>query len=431
MAAFNELFGEQLLSKSGPVSTSEALAGKSGVLVYFSAHWCPPCRGFTPKLAEFHTKHAAAKGFETVFISGDRDQKAFDEYFGEMPWLALPFDNKDKNAALNKKFKVSGIPSLVILGPDGKLITKDGRAKVMEHFEDCAGYPWVPKTLAQLLSGPFLKKDGSTVGREAVEGKTLGLYFSAHWCPPCRGFTPQLKAFYEDYKSRDPNFEIVFVSSDKEEAGMLDYFRNDHGDYLALPYSKRDEKGELSAMFGVSGIPTFAVVGADGKTLNVNARGKVAAGAASVAAEGWEPPAVGDMAEGPEAAGTDINETPSVVVLCDGSSAEEKKAIEAALQTLAKAYIDEAKATDDEVKYIFLVAKEAGGAVQQLKALTRKDAGAAIEAAGAKPTMLLFDIPDNGGFYLSESHEITPESVRAFVKAKEEGTLRRMQLGRS
>jgi len=64
---------------------------------------------------------------------------------------------------MNKKFKVKGIPSLVVLGPDGELITTDGRAKVMEHFDDCAGYPWAPKPLSELLAGPFLRKDDTTV----------------------------------------------------------------------------------------------------------------------------------------------------------------------------------------------------------------------------------------------------------------------------
>jgi nucleoredoxin len=430
MAEFLEIFGDELLCKQGPVSTSEALAGKGGVLVYFSAHWCPPCRGFTPKLAEFHTKHAAAKGFATVFVSGDRGQQSFDDYYADMPWLALPFGKSEVNAELNRKYKVQGIPSLVVLGPDGKLITKEGRSKVMEHFDDCAGFPWVPKTLKELLSGSFLRKDGAEVGAESLEGKTLGLYFSAHWCPPCRGFTPQLKKFYEERKASDPNFEIIFVSSDKDEQGMLDYFKADHGDYLALPFAKRAEKKELSDMFGVEGIPTFVVVGADGQTLNANARGKVVGGASSVLAGGWEPPAVGDMAEGPEAAGTDINETATVVVMCAGASADEQKAIEKALEPLAKSYIAEARKAGDTPKYIFLLAKSSGGATEQLEMLTTKDAGDAIAAAGDRPVALLFDIPDNGGFYLSGSHEITGESVAAFLKAKEDGKLTRLQLGR-
>merc|ERR1719428_2012332 len=98
-SAMASLFGPVLVTKDGEKPTAEVLAGKAGVLVYFSAHWCPPCRGFTPKLVEFHNKHAEAQGFETVFVSSDRDQSAFDEYYGEMPWLALPFDKRDEKNA--------------------------------------------------------------------------------------------------------------------------------------------------------------------------------------------------------------------------------------------------------------------------------------------------------------------------------------------
>merc|ERR1712203_852429 len=106
---------------------------------------------------------------------------------------------------------------------------------------------------------------------------------------------------------------------------------------------KRQAKNDLSSMFGVEGIPSFAVCSGDGTILNVNARGKVAAGAEAVLASGWEPPAVGDMAEGPEAAGTDINECPTVVVMCEGCDAAVQKSIHDALEPLAKHYIVEAK----------------------------------------------------------------------------------------
>ena len=55
----------------------------------FSAHWCPPCRGFTPQLAEWYTEHAASLNMEIVFASTDNNEAEFDEYFGEMPWVAF------------------------------------------------------------------------------------------------------------------------------------------------------------------------------------------------------------------------------------------------------------------------------------------------------------------------------------------------------
>lgn len=108
------------------------LVGKS-ILIYFSAHWCPPCRAFLPKLIEaYHKIKSKDKAFEIVFISSDKDQASFDKFFAGMPWLALPFGDERK-AFLTKKFKVHGIPMLVALGPTGRTITKEARNLLMAY----------------------------------------------------------------------------------------------------------------------------------------------------------------------------------------------------------------------------------------------------------------------------------------------------------
>merc|ERR1711916_371360 len=96
------------------VSAEEELKDVKAVAFYFSAHWCPPCRGFTPKLAEWYKKDLKAKGLEVIFVSSDRDDAAFKEYFAEQPWLSLPYADRAKKDELSKMFKVSGIPSLCI-----------------------------------------------------------------------------------------------------------------------------------------------------------------------------------------------------------------------------------------------------------------------------------------------------------------------------
>jgi nucleoredoxin len=123
----------QLLAQGGATTPVSALADKQVVGLYFSAHWCPPCRGFTPKLAEVYTAiKGTGKSLEIVFVSSDRDDVAFDSYHKEMPWLALPFAERALKQTLSKRFKVSGIPSLVLVdGATGQVLSKDGRSVIM------------------------------------------------------------------------------------------------------------------------------------------------------------------------------------------------------------------------------------------------------------------------------------------------------------
>lgn len=69
--------------------------------VYFSAHWCPPCRAFTPHLAKkYETWKNAGHPFEIIFVSSDRDQSSFDDYYKEMPWLTVPYDDEERRVII-------------------------------------------------------------------------------------------------------------------------------------------------------------------------------------------------------------------------------------------------------------------------------------------------------------------------------------------
>ena len=95
---------------------------------------CPPCRGYTPELASSYTSIVArGKSFEIVFVSSDQDEPAFQSYFAEMPWLALPFADRQTKQALSDKFGVQVLlatpapaPALLLstlLTPSGLLLT--------------------------------------------------------------------------------------------------------------------------------------------------------------------------------------------------------------------------------------------------------------------------------------------------------------------
>jgi nucleoredoxin len=142
---FTGILGTQLLVKNASSSTtpflmdtSSALANSRLVALYFSASWCGPCRGFTPLLIEFYTYLqevvAPTHGIKIVFVSSDQDESQFHAYYSKMPFLALPYTNRDLAQQTKSVFGVRGIPSLVVLDSlSGTIVTSPDESRRDVH----------------------------------------------------------------------------------------------------------------------------------------------------------------------------------------------------------------------------------------------------------------------------------------------------------
>mmetsp|Transcript_22632 Transcript_22632/g.49548 ORF Transcript_22632/g.49548 Transcript_22632/m.49548 type:complete len:469 (+) Transcript_22632:243-1649(+) len=436
-----DLLGSELQGKDGMIPTS-SITGPGKVLgIYFSAHWCPPCRGFTPVLAgiykKFKESHKRKDDFEILFVSSDRDETAFDEYYAEMPWLALPFKDRERKAKLSSKFKVQGIPTFVILdGETGTLITDKGREAVAQDAE-CADFPWRPESLQQILSGATLvnKEGKEQPALEALQGKVALFYFSAHWCGPCRNFTPKLAETYQALKAAGKEFELVFVTSDRDEAGFKEYY-GEMPDWLAVSWSCKKARDKLDSYFNVEGIPTLVVVDADLSTINDKARGAVGSDPKGENFP-WRPKPVealgGDTVEA-------LNSEPlALLVLRDLDDKAAAARAEAVMQETAAKSKAAAKGGADPASFLWGVKRKAGGGgddeegdgllerVMEFLQIPEDDVGAA-------GSLYFLNLPELGrqySKYEGDVAELTAEGFAAEWDKFKKGELKKLGQGPS
>lgn len=389
-----------LLSHNGDPQTPTSLSSKSGVMLYFSAHWCGPCRGFTPNLVEYYKSHKDKFNFEIIFISSDRDQDSFDQYWGEMPWLALGFDNRDLKNKLSKKYKVQGIPSLVVLDGNANTITMDGRGKVSSQPDN---FPWTPKTFSQIVSGNVIDGQDKEVSIESLKSNTaIGIYFSAHWCPPCKGFTPNLIKTYNKIKSDGKKFEIIFATSDHDDPSFKSYFHE--MPWLAFPY-KDKRIDELSELYGVEGIPFFVVVDpTNGKVINSSGRSAVSSDPEGVDFP-WYPKPLNSV----ENASDKINDE-SCLIYIDSNIGENTIS---ALNKVATTYWDQWKAEGKEQFPLYFYYGKDGNLAKRIKEFTKVD---------SDPSLIILDISGTRKF-ISVDSAGTEANFNTFVSSFLAGTL--------
>lgn len=420
-SSFEKLLGPELLRRDGSkVATTTALAGKRAVALYFSAHWCGPCREFSPFLARAYSLHLQAKGLEVVFVSSDNSQGEFMEYFNTMPWLALPLDSSFMRKA--GKVKASGgIPELVILdATTGKVLTSDGRGEVLRDPKG-ENFPWKAPELWELVGDEFLQADGETIELDEMrgEGKVVALYFAGdgRYASVCKQFTQQLATMYAA-RLKDKGLEVIFVPLDEDNATFSRHFQSHP--WVAIPFGDKRIQG-LLRRFQVQSVPHLMLFdGVTGKPINSDAR-QALMGDPSCANFPWRKPAYCDLAH---ATPREIMSRPALCVFMEGVAPAAQAAVRAALEPVAKAHCAKAESGEAD-EMLFCVISAPCNLGEQLRALTRQGAQ---KAATAK--MVLIDISDDGAYYDAPEAgaEVTADAIQAMITGYASDGLPRRQM---
>ena len=408
MSDWSALLGNKFLKKDETVVGVEAVAGKT-IAVYCSASWCPPCRKFTPMLQKFYEDYKKLDpNFEIIFCSSDRDEQAFLEYFKGHHGNYLSFEyNSESRQKMKSHVNTRGIPCLAVYDKTGKLLTKDGTSKVYGGDAEAlfkSKLRWSDPQYSDCLPENLIKKDGSKVPSSSLDGKTVGFYCSASWCPPCRQFTPKLKDFYDEYKSKKSDFEIVFVSSDKTKEDFHEYFTSHHGDYLSFDYDA-PERTLMSSLIDADGIPTFAIF-ENGILINKDGRSIVSAGVSHAVTTGWEPPLISCLDEDVENRGCSINDRPALMIRCAAADDDEQESIEKALTSVAK---EMKKPGEPEI--LFFISKSMNGPSGKVAELVKQKG---VDKAAENPHMIILHV-QKGGYYESPKTDISASEIKEFI----------------
>ncbi|HET6575235.1 MAG TPA: TlpA disulfide reductase family protein [Fimbriiglobus sp.] len=144
------------------------------VLVDFWATWCGPCIAELPNVRAVYDKYHG-DGFEVVAVSLDFERARLDKFLEAHPepWPQIFFDEEGKRGfdnPLAQRCGVQGIPYLLVIDRDGKLVASDVRGRQIDA------------AVAEALGRPVSWGDRlATAGRRLLDWLINGVLKSPWW----------------------------------------------------------------------------------------------------------------------------------------------------------------------------------------------------------------------------------------------------------
>lgn len=403
------LFGDVILKPgTGETATPEEVLMNKVVLLYFGAHWWEPCIKFTPKLHLFNQLQKDNHDFEIVFCSMDRSEEEYNQYSEQMQWWCLPYalSTLPKLAGL---YKAHGMPHLVVIDADGKLITREG---VESLKKDPVGknFPWRPIRVVDLLPEYYIVEDNEDEAMNPIsdlDEKYILLYFASLSDSLSQEFTPWLVKAYNILKKKRPDdFEMIFVSGDQSQASFYKYWSQ--LPCAAIPFEEETAREGLESRLDIASYPTLIMLGPrpEDESENYGDRPIINTEVQAVIENGdyisdfpFYPKPWGDLCRTTD----DINTHKCLIVFHEGGDDEEQMDIEDAVKEAAEEYRG-----DEFIKFYW--ANDVGAA---LSSNIREACG--LGEPGDTPTMVLLDMKNDGSFYLSQETDVTQETIKFFL----------------
>lgn len=106
--------------------------------------------------------------------------------------------------------------------------------------------------------------NGNKVSLSDYKGKTIFLNFWASWCGPCKFEMPFIEQLYLDNK--DPDLVIISVNLQESKSVVSNFMTEEKFTFPVW----LDLKGDVSALYGVSGIPLSLMIDKDFKVVSAH-----------------------------------------------------------------------------------------------------------------------------------------------------------------
>ena len=431
-------------------------------------------KAFATALAEaYRSVKALGSSFEVVLVSSDRNVDDFARFLGarRFPWevllsfgsrthcsshshrvrlqpagsgpgwLALPFADslKTREAALSSQYLVRGVPSLVMLAPDGSLINRAAKDRISSPER----FPWLPPTVEEALGDVFLNHYGDRVRLRSslLGGSHVALFFASPSLGACKVFAPVLAEAAARARAGGAGLEVIYVpagqgddcdpGSAREAVSRL---VGPAAPWLTIPADANPSQrvSQLKTLFcvGDPGAPPPVLVLLDStlSVVNPDAVRSVTAGERFP----WRPRLVWDADDKSSWLGDPGAVGAATLMVLAERAPNSWDACEDALRDVA----DEMAGTGGSggssapplmvrSKMCFMISKETHGLGRAVRRLAR------LPEANAVPCAVLLDLSDNGSFYVMPpgSDPTKAGALRTFIAAYQARALPRDSAG--